>query len=417
MNYSQAVRFVHSRHKFTSRPGLENMKRLTELCGSPQLGGRFVHVAGTNGKGSVCEMLSEAFVAAGYRTGLYTSPYIVDFRDRFRINGKMISRKAFAGLITELKEKIDLLDSQGFAPNEFEVITAAAFLWFKREGCDRVVLEVGLGGRYDSTNIIEAPECSVITHIALDHTSILGDTFALIAAEKSGIIKRGCPVVSYPDQPEDAARVISDTAARLLSPLTVPALPQLEMSALGVRFDYGGEQWSTAMTGAHQALNAVTAIEAARICGLPDEATRAGIAKAQVPARIEVLSTEPPIILDGAHNPDGMSALADAVKRLCKTPPVLVIGMLADKDYSHALGIIAPKAKRIITLSVPIPRTLTAAELAKEARKYCSDVTPARSYRAAIDAAVDSGEPVVFAGSLYLASSLRPRILKKLENR
>lgn len=418
MTYAEAVSFVHSRLVFGSRPGLKSMERITSLCGSPQRGMRFLHVAGTNGKGSVCAMLSSMLTAAGYKTGLYTSPYVVDFRERFQINGRMIEKRTLAALIERLKPLVEQLDGEGCVVTEFELITAAAFLWFREEACDYVVLEVGLGGRFDATNVIESPVCSVLTHIDLDHTRVLGDTYAAIAAEKAGILKPGCPAVVYPDQHPEAMEVIRQTAVRLGCPLTVAPLASVEKSDLaGSDLLWKGYRYHLSLPGSHQLKNAVTALAAAEIVGLSPAAMRAGLASASIPARQEVLSRDPLVLLDGAHNPDGVAALTDTLRAVCPQPPTLLLGMLADKDYERSVALLAPLCARVVTLRVPNPRTLTAAELAAAVRPYCRDVRPARSYRQALAWAQEAACPVVVAGSLYLAAGIRPHLLKWVENR
>ena len=417
MTYAEAVSFVHSRLVFGSRPGLQSMERITSLCGNPQRGMRFLHVAGTNGKGSVSTMLSAMLIAAGYKTGLYTSPYVVDFRERFQIDGRMIPKPAFAALIERLKPLVERLDGEGCVVTEFELITAAAFLWFRQEGCDHVVLEVGLGGRFDATNVIEAPACSVLAHIDLDHTKVLGDTYAAIAAEKAGILKMGCPAVVYPDQHPEALAVIEQTAAALGCPLTRPPAANVVRSDLtGSDFVWQGREYHIGLLGAHQINNAVTALAAAEALGLPPEAMRRGLATATIAARQEVLRRNPLVLLDGAHNPDGVAALAGTLSALCSERPTLILGMLADKDFERSVATLAPLCASVITLRVPNPRTLTAAALARAVRPYCADVRAARSYRQALAWAGEAAGPVVVAGSLYLAAGIRPHLLKWVQS-
>ena len=418
MTYADAVSFVHSRLVFGSRPGLESMKRITSLLGDPQRGMRFLHVAGTNGKGSVSTMLAAMLTAAGQKTGLYTSPYVVDFRERFQIDGRMIPKAAFAALIERLKPLVERLDGEGCVITEFELITAAAFLWFCEEKCDAVVLEVGLGGRFDATNIIEAPACSVITHIDLDHTRVLGDTYAAIAAEKAGILKPGCPAVVYPDQRPEALAVIEQTAAERGCPFTVaPLATGMNTTLAGSDFVWQGQTYHTPLLGAHQLKNAATALSAAQAIGLPAEAMRQGLAAATIAARQEVLCADPLVLLDGAHNPDGVAALAATLTAFGVERPTLILGMLADKDYARAVAALVPLCGRVITLRVPNPRTLSAAALAKALRPYCDDVRAARSYREALALAAQTDGPVVAAGSLYLAAALRPRLLSWVKER
>ncbi len=418
MNYTQAVDFIHSRQRFSSTPGLDRIKRITSLCGNPQRSMRFIHIAGTNGKGSTSVMISNILTAAGYRTGLSTSPYITDFRERFRIDGELISEEELTAITEQLYPIITKLDSEGVVANEFEVVIAITLLWFAQKGCDYAVLEVGLGGRYDATNVIDAPECAVITHIDLDHTAILGDTVQQIATEKCGIIKKGCKVVAYPHQYQDAAKVISDTCEALGCPFIIPQIPAYTTDLSGAEFEYKGTDYSLCLVGDHQVLNAVTAIEAALSIGIDPQYISQGIAAASMPARVEVVSKTPLIILDGAHNPDGMRALAKVLDRFGGQNPVAVIGMLKDKDCTAAVSEVAPKFSQIITVAVDNPRTMTAAELKDCLSPYCDRVIASDSIDAALALAdeIKGESPLVICGSLYLASQIRPMLPQKQNN-
>ena len=413
MNYAESVRFIHSRLKFGSRPGLDNIRRITSLLGNPQSGMRFVHIAGTNGKGSISTMLSNMLIKSGYKTGLYISPYVINFRERFQINGKMISAKTFAKLASRVAPIVMQLDSEGVYLTEFEVITAIAFLYFKESGCDYVVLEVGMGGRFDATNIIESPVCSVIAHIDLDHTAVLGDTYEQIAYEKCGIIKSCCPVVSYPEQSNEAMSVIKDTALEKGSELYIPQVPVAAFTIDKSSFFFENAEYELSLIGEHQIKNAVTAIKAAQVLGLEPDNIANALKDTRFFARFEVVSKKPLMVLDGAHNPDGMNALADNIKRYCNKKPTLVIGMLKDKEYESALSVVAPLCENIITLKVPNPRTLKASQLAQSARKFCKNVWCARGYESALEIAceISNGAPIIVAGSLYLAAAIRPKLI------
>ena len=212
LTYDEALRFIHSRDCFGSNLGLLRIEKLTQALGNPQKGLKYIHVGGTNGKGSTCTMLSEIMISQGYRTGLFTSPYVVDFCERMQIDGEMISHEELAALTEKVKPVVEELDVQGICATEFEVVTAIAFLYFARNNCDIVILEVGLGGKLDSTNVIDRPLASVITSISLDHTEILGDTVGKIAQEKCGIIKQGAVTVAYPQMDAQALEVIEKTA-------------------------------------------------------------------------------------------------------------------------------------------------------------------------------------------------------------
>lgn len=435
MTYSQAVEYIHSLLKFGMKPGLQRMNAMLDRLGHPEKGLRVIHVAGTNGKGSVCAMLSSVLEAAGYRTGLFISPYVVNFRERIQINGKYISPGRLAEKTAALRQMAEELEGEGLGPTEFEFITALALSYFAEEDCHVVVLETGLGGRLDSTNVVEQPLCSAITSIALDHTAILGDTIEKIAYEKSGIIKPGCPVVVGPGIGGTALEVIRRTAKEKGSALYQPLWTEAELLGLhGSRFcpqgvrvfaaggaervlgEENGQPYALSLAGAHQVQNALTAIEAIRRSGLAvsDHALRQGLAAARFPARLELICKQPPVILDGAHNPEGASALAAAMRPF-DGELTAVMGMMSDKDYETVLSILAPLCRSIVTVRVrDNPRSLTAAALAAAAGKYCDRVQAAPSYAAALGAAADAaaGGPVLICGSFYLAGAIRQKALR-----
>ena len=293
MNYTEARAYVDSTEKFGIRPGLERITKMMTYLGNPQDKLKFVHVAGTNGKGSTCTMIASILSGAGYRTGLFTSPYVIDFRERFMVDGEMISEEEFAEIMTRVKTVNDLLEKSGCNLTQFELITAVAFLWFSQKECDVVVLECGLGGRLDSTNVIKEPLCSVITKISLDHTDILGDTVEKIAGEKAGIIKPGCPVVLAPNQRQETVSVIVRRCAELGSPLIVSGMEKVTEKAMlptMTEVFYAGLRFIVPLAGPHQVENAITAVNAARELNerglrISDEKIVAGIAKAKIPAR------------------------------------------------------------------------------------------------------------------------------------
>ena len=302
-----------------SRPGLSRVRELLHRIGDPQDTLQFVHIAGTNGKGSTAAMLAAVLQAAGYTTGLFTSPFLEQFAERMQVNGQPIPDAELAAACETLQPCIAAMDDQ---PTEFELVTAAAMLWFQRRGCDIVVLEVGLGGRLDATNVIGAPACAVITNIGLDHTEILGDTLAQIAREKAGILKPGTRAVSYPQVPEVRA-VLRGTCARLGIPLTeadADAIEPLRDSVDGQTFSYRGAVYDLPLLGRHQLRNAAVALETvaalrARGWRIPDAAVHAGLAQVRWPARFEVLRRAPWFVLDGGHNPQCAQTVADNLAR------------------------------------------------------------------------------------------------------
>lgn len=420
MNYPQALQFIHSLDRFGIRPGLERIEALCRALGDPQERLQFVHVGGTNGKGSVSTMLSEMLRAEGKRVGLFTSPYVVHFLERIQVNGAPVSEAAFAETVTRLEPIVNRLAAQDRQPTEFEVITAAAFDLFAAEHCDVVVLEVGLGGRLDSTNVIDTPLVSVITSISLDHMAILGDTVEQIAAEKAGIIKPNGKTVCYPDQPGSVMDVIRAACVDKQNSFTVPelaAVKTVKNDLFGTRFFYEGTEYETAMGGAHQIKNAVTAIEAARLLGVSLPSVQVGLKRAKLPARQEVIHEKPLVLLDGGHNEDGGRVLAESLKQAGLTGRVTaVLGMMADKSIDDYLKNVAPLCKKIV--AVPVAdnlRAQTAEKLRAMAEPYCPAVTACDNACKAIDlveSKIPEGECLLVCGSLYLAGEARMHLIK-----
>lgn len=419
MEYEQALAWVHSLPRLAAHPGVENEKKLLAKLGHPEAALKFVHVAGTNGKGSTCVMLAEILRRAGYRTGLTISPYVLDFRERFQIDGAMIAPEILARLLGEVRAAAEALAAEGWdSVVEFDVVTAAALLWFARERCDIVVLETGLGGRLDSTNAVQNTLAACITAIGKDHTELLGDTYAKIAHEKCGILKNGCEVVVYPKQPQEALDEITLCAQKAGCPLRVPELEDFHYyqgAPFENRVNYGGYDLQVPFAGVHQAYNAAVALEAAlALCAqgfdIPDEAILAGIAAARFPARIEVLSHKPLVLVDGGHNPDGIRALADTlaaakVKNLCA-----VIGILRDKGAGEMLHLLSPYVRTVYAVTPDSPRALDAEELARLARPVFHDVTACASVAEALELArreMEEDGGLLVCGSLYLAAEAR----------
>ncbi|MEG1271305.1 MAG: folylpolyglutamate synthase/dihydrofolate synthase family protein [Ruthenibacterium sp.] len=417
MTYEEALDWVHTLPRLAATPGIENTRRLLAKMGNPEKDLKFVHIAGTNGKGSATVMLASVLKEAGYKTGANISPYVLDFRERFLLDGEMIDTQTLAGLLSEVRSAIEDI---GGSFVEFDVVTAAALLWFARETCDIVCMEVGLGGRLDSTNAIENTLVACVMAIGKDHTELLGDTYDKIAAEKCGIFKNHCDVVAYPLQPQAAIDEIVLRAAAAKCALTVPEMEDLHVyraPAFENRVDYGGYDLNIPFPGIHQACNAMVVVEAAlRLCDhgftISDEAIMDGIAKARFPARIEVLHQNPLVLLDGAHNPDGARALADTLKAANVHHLTAVIGVLNGKNPEEMLTALSPCFEEVLTVTPQSPRAMSAAALAALAKKHFAKVTACDSVSAAIAKAkqnIDGG--IVVCGSLYLAAEAR-KILK-----
>lgn len=431
MTTQQAMEALHALPRLGSgRPGLDRMKNLLQHLGNPEQDLQCVHIAGTNGKGSLAAMTAAILTAAGYKTGLTISPYVVDFRERFQIDGQMIPPRTLASLTQKVLDAVEAIRQEGGEPPvQFEAVTALALLWFAREKCDLVVLETGLGGRYDATNVVPHTLVAAITRIGYDHTELLGDTLDKIAAEKAGIIKDGCAVVCYPDQPPEAMGPILTAAADAHTSIIMPEVEDIRLlpgKRLENRVDYGGYQASLGLPGRHQANHAAMAVEIAlalwREYGyeIPDEAILQGLAEARMPARIEVLRRRPLLLVDGCHNPDGARVLAETLaKAQYEENLVGVLGMLADKDYKTMLETLAPCFAKVYTVTPDCPRALSAQELQREAR-FHMDAEAAASVPEALRAAVRYAEDnnlagVVVCGSLYLAAEARPWLLKEAE--
>ena len=431
MTTQQAMEALHALPRMgQGAPGLARMQNLCDHLGNPEKELQCIHIAGTNGKGSLAAMTSSILTAAGYKTGLTISPYVVDFRERFQIDGEMIPPRTLANLTEKVLDAIDAIEAEGGEkPVEFEAVTALAFLWFAREKCDLVVLETGLGGRCDATNVVPHKLVAAITKIGYDHMEVLGDPLDKIAAEKAGIIKEGTVVVNYPDQPAEAMGPILTAAAEAHTSIITPDKDDLTLlrgKRLENRIDYGGYRAALGLPGTHQANHAAMAVEIAlalwREFGydISDDAILQGLADARMPARIEVLRRHPLLLLDGCHNPDGAKMLAATLTRAdFEENLVGVLGVLADKDYKDMLSDLAPCFAKIYTVTPNCPRALSAEELQKEAR-FHTDAEAADSVADAIRKAVDYADEnnlagVVVCGSLYLAAEARPLLLKEAE--
>ncbi len=396
--------------------GLERMNELLRLLGDPHKELRFIHVAGTNGKGSVCVMLSSILTAAGYVTGLYTSPHLVTYGECMRVNGENISEAELCVLATTVRLCAEQMAEN---PTEFEILTAMALLYFSQKHCDIVVLEVGLGGRLDATNVIPVPEVAVIMNIGLEHTDVLGNTLEQIAGEKAGIIKEGGVVVVYQCVSEVEAVFETVCASRHASLRKARFIDVIFLEENLDRQCFHWRQFSNLtirLLGKHQIYNAVMALETVELLyekgwNIPETAIRDGLAAAKWPARLELLSREPMFILDGAHNAQCAQALSESIRQLFPgKKPVFLTGVLADKDYPQIMSLITPLAQEFFCLTPFSERALHAEELTTYLKEQgakavaCGDVES--GIFAALTAAGEEGIVVAF-GSLYLAGGVR----------
>lgn len=422
MNYKETLEYIHSVCWKGSRPGLERTKLLLSMMGNPQDELKYIHVAGTNGKGSVCSMLASVLKKAGYKTGLYTSPYVRYFNERMMINGEMISNDELSEVTEYVKQFADKMED---LPTEFELITAIGFEYFKRNKCDVVVLETGMGGRLDSTNIIKENVLSVITGISLEHTAYLGDTVAKIAREKAGIIKEGSPVVfgGSSDEAYEAIKEKADEMGSLVYRASASGFNNVEFSLRGCTLDSESyRQLFVSLVGDYQPSNIATALKCIDILkekgyGLTDEAVRSGMGCVYWPARFEIINEDPLMIYDGAHNPEGLRACIDSIKRFFNGQKVNIIsGVMKDKDVSQMLPVISEVANEAFTVTPDNPRSMKSNEYAAHFNRYgikaYSFDTVEEGVRAALEASKKAGVPLVSLGTLYMYGDVRDALEK-----
>ena len=411
MTLEEALHYIHAVCWKGSIPGLERINALLDEMGHPEQTLKFVHVTGTNGKGSTCAMIASVLRKAGYRTGLYTSPYITRFNERMQINGEMISDEELCAITAEIKPLADRIFEQ---PTEFEMVTAIAFAWFARRQCDIVVCEVGMGGEFDATNVIGAPEAAVLCNIGLDHTEVLGDTLEKIAATKSGIIKSGCDAVLYRSTPGVEAVVeqrCSEVGAALHK-VDFAGLHLRSRSLEGQIFDFGGlTGLHLPLLGEHQLHNAAVALTTLSVLQkrgwkITEDDIRQGFACVVWPGRFQIIGREPLFLIDGGHNPQCIQALAQNITDYLPDRPLTILtGVLGDKDYHCMYRSVADHAAEFITVTPDNPRALTAQELAGYLSSFGKPVTACdtvdEGVRLAIDHAGKSGTVLCY-GSLYL---------------
>lgn len=417
MNYQDAIDYIHNTHKFGMKLGLDNIKRLLMHLGNPQNNLKFIHVAGTNGKGSTCAFINSILLEAGFKVGLYTSPYLEEFEERMRINNQNIPKDKLIYYVEYIKPIIEKIVDEGYNhPTEFEIITAIAFKYFCDENVDFVVLEVGLGGRFDATNVIESSLVSVITTIDYDHMDKLGDTLEKIAFEKAGIIKENGTVVSF-YQKDEALKVIEEVSRFKNASLSVMDMNDVKIKESNSNhqvFDYKNyKNLKISIIGKHQIYNASLAVMAVEKLiqygiNISEDVIKRGLINAKWPGRIEVISRSPLIVIDGAHNPQGMTVLKDALNLFTYDRLILVIGMLKDKDTDSMLKLIVPEADLIITTKPISDRAYTAEELSQKIAY--DDVLHFEKIDDAINEALKSAgknDLILFCGSLYMIGHVR----------
>lgn len=430
MTYEEALDFVYSRRKYAKSSGHERIKALLEKLGRPQDSLEFVHVVGTNGKGSVSCAVCCILTRAKIKTGLFTSPFVVDFRERIRIGESYISKDDFCRISQIVKEKSKELESQQLYPTFFETVLATALFFFKESGCKVAVLEAGIGGKDDSTNIIDSALATIIMSVSLDHTEVLGNTLCEIAKSKAGAIKSGCPVVSFPKengtldfvaQQEEVCSVLESVCLEKGSTLCFPDMKKVKnvVETLGgTSFDYDGESYKIKLLGDHQVANAVCAVECCKILKeqgfeVSQSDIQNGLFDLFMPARTQVVFSNPLLILDGGHNPGCMQALKKTVLRHLKGKKITaLLAFMKDKDYRSCLEIIAPLCQNIVfTLADNGPRAERPEELKKASNGLCSNVFCVESQEEALEKArglcANDDCALICAGSFYLVSKIK----------
>jgi dihydrofolate synthase / folylpolyglutamate synthase len=418
VSYPDSVRYLYSlgnELKAGAKFGLERMRILLSELGHPERGQRFVHVAGTNGKGSTCAIVAKILRHAGFRTGLYTSPHLVEPTERIQIDGTPVTPNEFAQafeIVHSAAEALLQSDRLDAHPSYFETVTAMALIIF-RERCDMSVLEVGLGGRLDATNVV-TPELCVITPVAFDHESFLGNTLESIAAEKAGILKRGTPVVLAAQLPA-AGAVISERAHELHCEVLGAQdlhISDVTTTARKSTFSLDGDTYQCGLAGRHQIENAAAAILACRTLGVKTPAIQAGLKDVRWPGRLEFVSRNPDLVLDGAHNPAGAAALAAYIREFCRRRPVwLVYAAMRDKAIEEVTSQLFPLANRLIVTAPNFPRALRPEAILAVASHQNAAVTQTVSEAIELARAAPREAMVFFAGSLFLVGEARALLL------
>lgn len=408
--------YIHSHGWESHAPGLHRVRELLQRLGNPQDGLRFIHVAGTNGKGSICACLASVLETAGYRVGLNTSPHLERFHERIRVNGEEIPDRALGAVMKRVRPAAEAMPEH---PTEFELITAAAFLHFLERRCDIVILETGLGGALDASNVIDVPELAVLTAMGMDHAALLGPTLRDIAAAKAGIVKPGGAVVSRGGCPEADAefyRVCRERGAELTE-LDLSRLTVRRLGLEGAVFSFAPwENLTIPLAGAYQTENAalaLTALECLREKGwhIPEEAIRRGLASVRWPGRFEVLGRDPVFLLDGAHNAHGMRAAVESLRTLFPGQRLTVLlGIMADKDVEEMVDLLAPLAERAFVFRPDSPRAMDPAALCALLAARGVEARPCVSAEEGVEAALAAAGPegaICALGSLYLCGAVR----------
>ena len=416
MNYQEAIEFIHSIPWANKKLGLDRIAGLMSAMGDPQKKLKFIHVAGTNGKGSICEMTARILEAAGYTVGVFVSPFIHRFNERMQVNHQPIDDIELASIVTKVKEVAYTLEDM---PSVFEMVTATAFQYYYENKCDYVVLEVGMGGRLDATNVIDTPLVAVIATIGFDHTAHLGNTIPEIAYEKAGIIKKGGKVVIY-DQGNDALDVFRYKALRVGANLTVADFSQIKKIDEDEDYQYfsykGSRVYALPFMGAHQLKNASTVLEVAEILkdeglNIDEDIIETGFRNARWPGRLEIMTKDPLFIVDGGHNPEGARAAIDAISaRYPSRTAVIMMGVTKGKDIDTVVRIVDEIAVGFVTIQAETSRAMSQEDLHEILSKYGNEIRTSIDIRDGIVKALEmrkDEEMVLAIGSLYTVAEIR----------
>lgn len=433
MNFEQALSFVYSRRKFAKSGSLERIEALLKKLGEPQKKLKIIHVLGTNGKGSVSSFLSSVLSSSGHKTGLFTSPFVSSFCERIQIDGEYIPKEAFCALTEIVKELCESSFSSENQPTFFEFVFAVSLVWFAESGCEFAVLEAGIGGRDDSTNVIDPPLVTVFTSISLDHMAVLGDTVQKIAENKCGAIKKGSVVVSFPretggfdfcPQSEEACLVLERVCKEKGCSLVFPEMKKVKKlfeNASETKLSVGGRVLSLRLPGEHQIANAATGLSALlelQKLGvrLEDEAIESGFEKTFLPGRMEIVSRKPFVLLDGGHNEGAARALEKYILEFLNGKKITALmGYMKDKDYKTALSVLAPRFERIVFTLADEKRGEEPKALENAASPFCKNIFSEEDRRTAFEKAkalTGEDEALVVCGSFYLVGEIRKNFLR-----
>jgi len=432
MNYEEALQYISNTNRFGIKLGLETVTRLLELLGNPQENLNIIHVAGTNGKGSVCSFISNILIDAGYSVGLYTSPYLENFTERIRVDQNEIPKEEVANIVNIIDKKISIMLKEGYSnPTEFEIVTAMALYYYNLCNVDYVVLEVGLGGRYDATNVIKDSLVSVITSISLDHIGVLGDTISKIAYEKAGIIKNSGTVVVY-KQEFEAEEVIREICRKKDAKYIGVDFDSIEIVRSDINtqvFNYTSSTYEyknleMKLIGEHQIKNAILAINVIEYLNIHKkinvniENIKTGLLDTKWPGRIEIIKEAPLFIIDGAHNLDGAKSLAKVLeKNFSDKKETLIIGMLKDKEIDSVLEVLTPYFDKVIVTYPISDRSMEVDDLKIKISNYIEDVVAIKDINDAVNLALKNAnkdDVIIAAGSLYMIGAIRT-IVKNIE--